>query len=69
MAEPPFNLPAAIDAVSPPLCGKRGRKAPVNWKGCVWVKKGAPVDVVDTGDEGTEIILRGKSWFADDPLF
>ena len=25
---------------------------PVKWKGCVWLKKGAPVDVVDSGDEG-----------------
>jgi hypothetical protein len=41
----------------------------VNWNGCVWLKKCAPVDVVHSGDEGTEIISRGKSWFSDDPLF
>jgi hypothetical protein len=28
---------------------------PVQWKGCVWLTKGAPVDVVHSGDEGTEI--------------
>jgi hypothetical protein len=32
----------------------------VKWKGCVWLKKGAPVDVVHSGEEGTEIIVQGK---------
>src|SRR5271166_7027661 len=42
---------------------------PVRWKGCVYLKKGAQVDVVASDDEGTEIVYRGKHWFADDPLF
>jgi hypothetical protein len=42
---------------------------PVRWKGCVYLKKGAQVDVVGSDDEGTEIVYRGKHWFADDPLF
>ncbi len=42
---------------------------PVHWKGCVWLKKGAPVEVVGSNDEGTEIVYQGKLWFADDPLF
>jgi hypothetical protein len=41
----------------------------VHWKGCVWLKKGALVEVVGGDDEGTEIVYRGKHWFADDPLF
>lgn len=47
-----------------------GRPAyPTHWKGCVWLKKGAPVDVVDSDDSSTEIIYKGEHWFADDPLF
>jgi hypothetical protein len=42
---------------------------PVQWKGCVDLKKGAQVDVIGSDDQGTEIIYRGKHWFADDPLF
>ena len=43
---------------------------PVHWKGCVWLKKGARVEVVDSGNDlSTEIIYKGKHWFADDPLF
>jgi hypothetical protein len=42
---------------------------PVHWKGCIWLKKGEPVEVVDSDDSSTEIIYKGKHWFADDPLF
>lgn len=42
---------------------------PVHWKGCVWLKKGARVEVVDSDDSSTEIIYKGKHWFADDPVF
>ena len=42
---------------------------PVRWKGCLWLKKGVQVDVVGSDDAGTEIVYRGKHWFADDPLF
>jgi hypothetical protein len=42
---------------------------PVRWKGCVYLKKGEQVDVVGSDDEGTEIVYRGRHWFADDPLF
>jgi len=41
----------------------------VRWKGCIYLKKGVQVDVVASDDEGTEIVYRGKHWFADDPLF
>jgi hypothetical protein len=42
---------------------------PVHWKGCIWLKEGELVEVVDSDDSSTEIIYKGKHWFADDPLF
>ena len=39
---------------------------PVKWKGCVFVKKGTKVDIVDHEDESTEVLLKGKHWFADE---
>jgi hypothetical protein len=39
----------------------------VKWKGCVVLKKGGRVDVVDDKDDGwTEIVFRGKHLFADE---
>lgn len=44
-----------------------GRKPPgARWKGCIWIKKGAPVDVVDTGAGSTEIVIDGVHWFTDE---
>ena len=39
---------------------------PVRWKGCIMLKEGTPVDIVDHQDWSTEIIVRGKHWFADE---
>jgi hypothetical protein len=40
---------------------------PVKWKGCIWLKRGTSVDVIDDRQEGwTEIIVHGKHWFADE---
>ncbi len=39
---------------------------PVRWKGCIWLKKGMSVDVVDHDDQLTEIVVKGKHWFADE---
>jgi hypothetical protein len=39
---------------------------PVHWKGCIWLKKGISVGVVDHDDELTEIVVKGKHWFADE---
>jgi hypothetical protein len=41
---------------------------PVKWKGCIWMKRGAKVDVIDRDEWSTEILVNGKHWFADDPL-
>ncbi len=38
---------------------------PVKWKGCIELKRGTSVEVVKQDDEGTEIIFKGKHWFAD----
>jgi len=36
------------------------------WKGCIELKRGTRVDVVKQDDEGTEIVLKGRHWFADE---
>jgi hypothetical protein len=38
----------------------------VRWKGCIVLKKGARVDVIDQGEGSTEIVVRGKHLFADE---
>jgi hypothetical protein len=38
------------------------------WKGCVILKKGTEVEVVDSDDMQTEIIYKKKNWFADQGL-
>lgn len=42
---------------------------PVRWKGCIVLKKGTEVDVVESDDQLTEIIVKGKHWFTDEQLF
>jgi hypothetical protein len=42
---------------------------PVRWKGCILLKRGTNVDVVDSDDEWTEIVVKGKHWFTDEQLF
>jgi hypothetical protein len=39
---------------------------PVKWKGCIWLKQGTKVDVIDHDDSWTEIVINGKHWFADE---
>ncbi|MEI7806270.1 MAG: hypothetical protein WCI56_13175 [Hyphomicrobiales bacterium] len=38
----------------------------VKWKGCIWLKKGTKVDVIAHDDQSTEIVIKGKHWFADE---
>jgi hypothetical protein len=38
----------------------------VRWNGCIELKRGTKVQIVKQDDEGTEIVLRGKHWFADE---
>jgi len=39
---------------------------PVRWKGCIWLKKGTSVEILDHDDQWTEILFKGKHWFADE---
>ena len=47
--------------------GRRPRGA--RWKGCVVVKKGTEVEVIESDDQWTEIVYKKKHWFADEGLF
>jgi hypothetical protein len=38
----------------------------VRWKGCIWLKQGTKVDVIDHDESRTEILVNGKHWFADE---
>jgi hypothetical protein len=38
---------------------------PVKWKGCIVLKRGTRVDIVDQQEGSTEIVVRGRHWFAD----
>jgi hypothetical protein len=63
--------PSWAEAHERTLASLNNGRAPYagRWKGCVLLKKGAPVDVVGSDDEGTEIVYQARHWFADDPLF
>jgi hypothetical protein len=39
---------------------------PVKWQGCIMLKRGTLIDVVDQQEESTEIVIRGKHWFTDE---
>lgn len=39
---------------------------PVRWQGCIELKRGTTVEIIKQDDEGTEIVRKGKHWFADE---
>ncbi len=39
---------------------------PVKWQGCIELKAGTKVDVVDADPQVTEIVFKNKHWFADE---
>ena len=39
---------------------------PTHWKGCIWLRKGTSVEVLDHDDQWTEVLVNGKHWFADE---
>jgi len=53
------------------LAGLNGGHAPfkTNWKGCIVVRKGTSVEGVGSDADQTEIVFRGRRWFADQALF
>jgi hypothetical protein len=40
--------------------------SPVKWKGCIELKRATRAEIVKQDEEGTEIVLKGKHWFADE---
>jgi hypothetical protein len=38
----------------------------VKWQGCIALKRGTEVDLVEQQDGWTEIVVYGKHWFADE---
>jgi len=61
--------PSWAEAHERTLASLNNGRAPykVRWKGCVFLRKGEPVDVVDVDktDGANEIIYRGRHWFSD----
>lgn len=51
---------ASLNNGRPPYRGK--------WKGCIWLKQGTKVDVIDHDESWSEIIFNGKHWFADEDV-
>jgi hypothetical protein len=39
---------------------------PTHWQGCIWLKTGTSVEILDHSDQWTEILVNGKHWFADE---
>ena len=39
---------------------------PVKWKGCIMVRRGTCVDVVEQQEQSTEIVIRGEHWITDE---
>ena len=61
--------PSWAEAHERTLASLNNGRAPykVRWKGCVLLKKGEQVDVVDVDktDGANEIIYNGRHWFSD----
>jgi hypothetical protein len=39
---------------------------PVQWKGCILIKRGTCVDVIEQQEWSTEIVVAGKHWITDE---
>jgi len=37
----------------------------VRWQGCIILKKGEPVDLIEADEGYTEIVYHGRHWFTD----
>jgi hypothetical protein len=61
--------PSWAEAHERTLASLNNGRAPYkgNWKGCIWLKKGEQVDVVDVDktDGANEIVYKGRHWFTD----
>jgi hypothetical protein len=69
MPEDGLFCPSWAEAHERTLASLNNGRAPykVRWKGCVLLRKGERVDVVnvDKIDGSNEIIYRGRHWFTD----
>jgi hypothetical protein len=69
MPEDGLFCPSWAEAHERTLASLNNGRAPykVRWKGCVLLKKGEKVDVVDVDntDGSNEIIYQGRHWFSD----
>jgi hypothetical protein len=69
MPEDGLFCPSWAEAHERTLASLNNGRAPykVRWKGCVQLRKGQPVDVVDVDktDGSNELIYRGRHWFTD----
>jgi hypothetical protein len=63
--------PSWAEAHERSLASLNGGHAPFKtaWKGCITVRKGQKAGVVSSDSGETEIIVNGKHWFTDEPLF
>ena len=65
----PLIRPSWAEAHERTLASLNNGRPPysVHWKGCITLKRGTQVDIVDQ-DEGflTEIVTKGRHWFADE---
>ena len=51
------------------LNNKGRRPSGSRWKGCIVIKKGTEVEVVQTDDQQTEIVYKKRHWFSDQAIF
>jgi hypothetical protein len=65
--------PSWAEAHERTLASLNNGRAPykVQWKGCILLKKGDKVDLVNVepADGSNEIIYQGRHWFSDGGLF
>ncbi|MGA2637984.1 hypothetical protein [Methylocella sp.] len=63
--------PSWAEAHERSLASINGGRLPLktDWKGCILVLRGQKAHVVGSDADQTEIIVKGKHWFADEGLF
>jgi hypothetical protein len=59
--------PSWAEAHERTLASLNNGRAPYKgkWKGCILLKKGDAVDLVDADESSNEIIYQGRHWFSD----
>jgi hypothetical protein len=67
MPEDARFCPTWAEAHERTLASLNNGRAPYkgHWKGCILIKKGEEVDLVDADDSSNEIIYQRRHWFSD----